>query len=440
MALPSDLQTEAIVGDYVDYNGALNTGTIEFSAAVRLISSVTHTAVSPAVVVGKVDTLTGALKAADGTSPLRLIATDDPDVTPTGWTWTVTEKLQNAAGVNISKQPFNLNVPLGSGPIDLPSASPSTPPVTPGTTAVTKVNSVLPNGAGVVTLVPGDVGAAPLVHVHDGSAITAGTVVAARLPIGTTASTVAAGDDSRIAAAVQSSRQVIAGTGLTGGGDLSANRTLAVAYGTTSTTATVGNDARLSDSRTPSVHAASHATAGADPVSPASIGAEVTGAAAAAVAAHAALPDPHPQYLTPAEGNTLYALTSHTHASVDLSGFPLAPQFSISGPVAMTTGTYRFYNDVKDSAGTARTLSVTALRVSAGVAPTGGPITVVAKKNGGVFSTTLTASIAASSNTGVTAGAGQTLAPGDYLTIDVTLVGTTIAGSNLVVVPTMVVV
>lgn len=41
------------------------------------------------------------------------------------------------------------------------------------------------------------------------------------------------------------SRQVIAGTGLTGGGNLTADRTLAVAYGTTSTTAAAGNDSRI---------------------------------------------------------------------------------------------------------------------------------------------------------------------------------------------------
>lgn len=44
---------------------------------------------------------------------------------------------------------------------------------------------------------------------------------------------------------VTSARQVIAGTGLTGGGDLSADRTFTVAYGTTATTATVGNDSRV---------------------------------------------------------------------------------------------------------------------------------------------------------------------------------------------------
>lgn len=65
---------------------------------------------------------------------------------------------------------------------------------------------------------------------------------------------------------------VTAGTGLTGGGT-SGTVTLAVAYGTTGTTACVGNDARLSDSRTPTAHAASHATAGGDAITPADIGA-----------------------------------------------------------------------------------------------------------------------------------------------------------------------
>lgn len=83
---------------------------------------------------------------------------------------------------------------------------------------------------------------------------------------GTTAGTVAAGDDSRITGAVQTTRTITAGTGLTGGGDLSANRTLAVSYGTTAGTAAQGNDARLSDARTPTTHAATHAAAGSDPI------------------------------------------------------------------------------------------------------------------------------------------------------------------------------
>lgn len=50
--------------------------------------------------------------------------------------------------------------------------------------------------------------------------------------IGTAAGTVAAGNDSRITGAVQGTRTVTAGTGLTGGGALSSNITLALSSGT----------------------------------------------------------------------------------------------------------------------------------------------------------------------------------------------------------------
>lgn len=73
--------------------------------------------------------------------------------------------------------------------------------------------------------------------------------------VGTTAGTVAAGNDSRIAGAVQTSRTVSAGTGLTGGGDLSADRTLAVSYGSSAGTSCQGNDSRLSNARTPTGNA-----------------------------------------------------------------------------------------------------------------------------------------------------------------------------------------
>jgi hypothetical protein len=72
-----------------------------------------------------------------------------------------------------------------------------------------------------------------------------GLGTASGLSVGTTAGTVAAGDDSRIVNAVPNTRQIIAGTGLTGGGDLTANRTLSVSYGTTAGTAAQGNDLRI---------------------------------------------------------------------------------------------------------------------------------------------------------------------------------------------------
>lgn len=75
---------------------------------------------------------------------------------------------------------------------------------------------------------------------------------------------------------------ISAGTGLTGGGDLSANRTLTVAYGSTASTACVGNDSRLSDARTPLTHAASHGVGQSDAVTVAE--SQVTGLTAALAA------------------------------------------------------------------------------------------------------------------------------------------------------------
>jgi hypothetical protein len=57
--------------------------------------------------------------------------------------------------------------------------------------------------------------------------------------------------DTAVAGRVPTSRQITAGTGLTGGGTLAADRTLAVAYGTSAGTVAQGNDSRLSDPRTP---------------------------------------------------------------------------------------------------------------------------------------------------------------------------------------------
>jgi hypothetical protein len=200
----------------------------------------------------------------------------------------------------------------------------------------------------------------PTAHVHSGADVTTGTVAYARLPVGTAASTVAAGDDSRITGATPSTRSVIAGTGLTGGGTLAADRTLTVSYGTTAGTAAQGNDTRitsatptsraitagtgltgggdLSANRTLAVaygSAASTAVQGNDTrvtadqaVATASIRTIGTGALqaaagtapAAAVAAHEAAGDPHPQYLTVAEADALYRALNPAPRTAPITG------------------------------------------------------------------------------------------------------------------------
>lgn len=69
--------------------------------------------------------------------------------------------------------------------------------------------------------------------------------------------------DARFAAAT---RQVLAGTGLSGGGNLTADRTLAVVYGTTAGTALQGNDPSVTNARTPTAHASTHNTGGSDEI------------------------------------------------------------------------------------------------------------------------------------------------------------------------------
>lgn len=91
-------------------------------------------------------------------------------------------------------------------------------------------------------------GKAATSHSHSGADITSGTVPYARLPVGTTASTVAAGDDSRMTNARTPTAHTHDAADINAG-------TIAIARiptGTTGTTVPFGNDARFTDQRTPS--------------------------------------------------------------------------------------------------------------------------------------------------------------------------------------------
>ena len=81
---------------------------------------------------------------------------------------------------------------------------------------------------------------------------------------------------SSLAAKASTATTITVGTGMTGGGDLSANRTIGLTFGTTSGTVADGADSRFTNARTPTAHAASHATGQSDPITLSAIGAAST--------------------------------------------------------------------------------------------------------------------------------------------------------------------
>lgn len=115
----------------------------------------------------------------------------------------------------------------------------------------------------------------------------------------------------------------------------------------------------------------------------------------------------------------------------DVAG-PQTLTYSISGRLEVGTGTFRIYND------TGRTWTILAVRVTVGTAPTGGStgVRVDVNKNGSsIFgSSSAQPTIAPGTNTAkVTSFATDTVADGDYLTVDVDNVGSTNPGEDLVV-------
>lgn len=179
----------------------------------------------------------------------------------------------------------------------------------PTASSVTDADIVVINQSGTTktatrALIRGTVTSGTVTSVTGGTGLTGGTITSSgtlAVSYGSTVGTAAQGNDSRLSDArtptahksthatggsdalspsdinaAASSVTISAGTGLTGGGNLTANRTLAVSYGTAAGTAAEGNDSRLSDARTPLTHASSHFTGGSDALTPSDIGAVST--------------------------------------------------------------------------------------------------------------------------------------------------------------------
>jgi hypothetical protein len=117
-----------------------------------------------------------------------------------------------------------------------------------------------------------------------------------------------------------------------------------------------------------------------------------------------------------------------TKAYVDARATKVLP-YSNTGTLAVLTGTHRVYND------SGRTWTILSVRASVGTAPTGASVIIDVHKNGTTIFTTQgnRPTIVASGNTSgkVTNMNVTTVADGEYLTVDVDQVGSTITGADL---------
>jgi len=114
-ALPTNFNTGQITGRFVDLQGRFEQGKITFAArAPRLESDGTDTVVIGVPIV--VELINGEIN-------IALPATDDPDITPTGFTYQVTEDFSNGY-----LRQYDIDVPVGSVTdlSDVVSTDPST--------------------------------------------------------------------------------------------------------------------------------------------------------------------------------------------------------------------------------------------------------------------------------------------------------------------------
>jgi hypothetical protein len=114
MPLPPGLSTVTVTGTYKHPDGTALKGKILFTPEPAILTSAAH----GTLLLGTVE----AVPDMDGDISVTLLATDDPDVTPTGWTYRVQERWYDAPG-----RSYPLALPAAAPAVDLADVAPTAP-------------------------------------------------------------------------------------------------------------------------------------------------------------------------------------------------------------------------------------------------------------------------------------------------------------------------
>ena len=112
MTLPSDWATIRVTARYLLRDGSVPTGHVTFSSPQIVLAD--GAIVMPVDIVATLD--------GNGAVDIQLPATNDPDVSPAGWAYTVQERIDGCAG-----RRFAMAVDANGGDIDLATVAPVVP-------------------------------------------------------------------------------------------------------------------------------------------------------------------------------------------------------------------------------------------------------------------------------------------------------------------------